>query len=160
MLMQPANKIRPGGAQRLPMRRPLLALAGALALGIWLQELCRGPVVPAWAVVGLGTVLLLFLAWRAVGGPLRFFGWLLVFLAIGFARGPRPVSPGAPAVEDQVVVYGVAQSSWEVRTDNRRLVLDTFWLREAGQIQRPSTQLPCLTSSPSAYLHQDQHLRQ
>jgi competence protein ComEC len=118
------------------MRRPLLALSVAFALGILAADLIDPPALVGWVVAGVATASAAVLALLKIGGPLRFFLWLLALLALGVARGDLPQPPAPPQVQGKLVVMGTAQTGWRPAKDLRRLEMDVYAVKEAGGEER------------------------
>jgi competence protein ComEC len=117
---------------RLPMRRPLLALSVAFALGILFTDLFRPPALAGWLVAGVATASAAILALMKIGGPLRFLLWLLALLALGVARGELDEPRVPPSRSGKLVVMGTAATGWLPGKDLRRLELDVHAVREVG----------------------------
>lgn len=118
--------------QRLPMRRPLVALAAAFALGIVVAEVAEPPVLASWVVALAATASAAVLALLRIGGPLRFPVWLLAVLSLGAARGDLPEPRELFDLDGKVVVAGVARTGWQPGKELRRLELDVITVREVG----------------------------
>ena len=118
------------------MRRPLLALSVAFALGILTADLIIPPALVGWVVAGIATAAAAVLALLKIGGPLRFFLWLLALLALGTARGDLPEPPAPPDLSGKAVVMGTAQTAWQPAKDLRRLELDVHTVRKTGEDER------------------------
>lgn len=115
------------------MRRPLVALSVAFALGILLEDLTSLPVLVGWLVVAAATSSAAVLALVKVGGELRFLLWLLAVFSLGVARGDLPEPEVLPHLEGKLVVAGMARSGWQPGPDLRRLEMDVDSIREIGQ---------------------------
>jgi competence protein ComEC len=118
--------------QRLPMRRPLVALAAAFAAGIVVAGLTEPPVLAGWVVAIAATASAAVLALLKIGGVLRFLIWLLAVLSLGVARGDLPEPRVLPALEGKVVVAGVAETGWQPGRDLRRLEIDVTSVQQVG----------------------------
>jgi competence protein ComEC len=114
------------------MRRPLLALSVAFALGILVTDLFNPPPLAGWLVTGAAAASAAVLALLKIGGPLRFLLWLLALLALGSARGDLPQPPAPPPAQGKLVVSGTARTGWRPGKDLRRLEMDVHAVREAG----------------------------
>ena len=121
-----------GETQRLPMRRPLLALSVAFALGILIADLIDPPALAGWLVAAAATASAAVLALSKIGGPLRFLFWLLALLALGVARGDLPEPPTPPAADGKLVISGTATTGWQPGKDLQRLELYVHSVREVG----------------------------
>jgi competence protein ComEC len=118
------------------MRRPLLALSVAFALGILVTDLFNPPALAGWLVTGAAAASAAVLALLKIGGPLRFLLWLLALLALGTARGDLPQPPDPPSAPGKLVVSGTARTGWRPGKDLRRLELDVHAVREAGRDEK------------------------
>jgi len=118
------------------MRRPLLALSVAFALGILTADLIDPPALAGWVVAGVATVSAAILALLKLGGPLRFLLWLLALLALGVARGDLPEPPAPPTADGKLVISGTATTGWQPGKDLRRLELDVHAVKEVGGDER------------------------
>ena len=98
------------------MRRPLLALSSAFALGILAADLFDPPALAGWLVAGVATASAAILALLKTGGPLRFLPWLLALLALGVARGNLPEPPAPPRLLTLTI-----HRSTDANRDRRRL---------------------------------------
>ncbi len=114
------------------MRRPLVALAVAFALGILFSDLAGPPALAGWLVVATATASASVLALLKLGGVLRFIIWLLAVLSLGVARGDLPEPEALPPLEGKLVVSGTARTGWQPARGLRRLELDVVAVREVG----------------------------
>ncbi len=113
-----------GNHQRLPMRRPLIALSVAFACGILAQGVGGWSPIFGWSLAGTSALAAGGLALAGRGGVLRFFLWLLAFLSLGFARGALPQARPAPPVEGLAVIQAQARTAWDVYPGRRRIEVD------------------------------------
>lgn len=119
------------------MRRPLLALAVAFAAGIALADASGLPAWPAWLAAGALTGLAGLLAWRRLGGPLRFLAWAGACLCLGLARGPLPDPPAGEPGDEPEVLMGVARSGLVRAPGGLRLELEAEAVRDLAGGLRP-----------------------
>ncbi len=114
------------------MRRPLLAISAAFAVGIATAEVTGAPGAVGWVVAGVAAASAGVLALLKIGGVLRFLVWLLAVLSLGIARGELPERRALPELEGKVVVAGVARTGWQPGRELRRLEIDVVSVREVG----------------------------
>jgi competence protein ComEC len=127
----------PPSAHRLPMRRPLPALASAFAAGILLAEPLGPGGWPAWVLLGLSAGGAAVCAVLRIGGAVRFLLWLLALVAAGWLRGAVVPPPVEAAPAGRVVLVGRADSGWQRLGDSRRLLLEAEAVREPGGPLQP-----------------------
>ncbi|MBN2494252.1 MAG: DNA internalization-related competence protein ComEC/Rec2 [Deltaproteobacteria bacterium] len=148
-----SEKTPSGSAEpRLPMRRPLIALAVAYGLGI----LCAGRIqLPAWLLVAFSLSALGIAAATSLlgkGRALRFLAWLAVVFGAGLLRPaerlPVPAAPSGP-----VLAVGAARAGWQRAGAHRRVEIDLDAYRPLGggwTALRDGTGLRLSVRSPEA----------
>jgi len=119
--------------ERLPMRRPLVALAVAFAAGILLQHLLGLAGWVCWSAAGLLAATAAGAALSARGGSLRFLAWAGAVLALGCIRGQPRTAAGAPPLDGRVIVEGSVRTGPERRSNTLRLEVDLDRIRPPGQ---------------------------
>lgn len=119
--------------ERLPMRRPLVALAVAFAAGILLQHLLELPGWACWTAAGLLAATAVCTALCARGGPLRFLAWAGAVLALGCIRGQPRTPAGAPPLDGRLIVEGTARTGYERLAHTLRLEMDVERIRPPGR---------------------------
>ncbi len=116
----------------LPMRRPLLALAFAFAVGIWFAARIEVSSAIPWSMAGLSLFAAIVLLVRRRGGPLRFYLWLLVLANLGWARGDLPAAPSLAAPGKMVAMAGVAEGGWRRMNGALQVMLSSTAIGKPG----------------------------
>jgi len=138
----PSTTNQETASEQLPMRRPLLALAGAFAAGVLLRLWSGWPALPGWLGAALAVSAALA-SRRRVAGEWRFLLWLLAVLMLGWVRPLAIAVPDLP-VSPRGVLLGEAESSWQQYRNSRQLLVRARSFGSPGGSHRP---LPALVQA-------------